>query len=102
VLWLRKLGGKFGLTTDRDGPYILLHDLSAVWQAVATLSWLAVQPFPHPLLEILEMWAITGQEEIFFIFSIQEGYSIRVWAQLRSFRKIGCKSGRMLSNPTLS
>lgn len=49
VLWLRKLGGKFGLKTDRDGPYILLRGLSAVWQCVATLSWLAVQPFPHHL-----------------------------------------------------
>jgi hypothetical protein len=47
VLWLRKLGGKFGLTTDRDGPYILLRGLSAVWQTVATLSWTAIQPFPH-------------------------------------------------------
>jgi len=49
VLWLRKLGGKFGLKTDRDGPYILLRGLSAVWQSVAALSWLAVQPFPHRL-----------------------------------------------------
>lgn len=49
VLWLRKLGGKLGLTTDRDGPYILLRGLSAVWQSVATLSWLAIQPFPHHL-----------------------------------------------------
>jgi hypothetical protein len=49
VLWLRKLGGKLGLKTDRDGPYILLRGLSAVWQSVATLSWLAVQPFPHHL-----------------------------------------------------
>jgi hypothetical protein len=47
VLWLRKLGGKLGLTTDRDGPYILLRGLSAVWQTVATLSWTAIQPFPH-------------------------------------------------------
>jgi hypothetical protein len=49
VLWLRKLGGKFGLKTDRDGPYILLRGLSAVWQSVAALSWLAIQPFPHHL-----------------------------------------------------
>jgi len=47
VLWLRKLGGKLGLTTDRDGPYILLRGLSAVWHTVATLSWTAIQPFPH-------------------------------------------------------
>ena len=34
VLWLRKLGDKFGLKTDRDGLYLLLCGLSAVWQAV--------------------------------------------------------------------
>jgi hypothetical protein len=51
VLWLRKLGGKLGLKTDRDGPYLLLRGLSAVWQTVATLSWTAIQPFPHHLFE---------------------------------------------------
>jgi hypothetical protein len=51
VFWLRKLGGKLGLKTDRDGPYILLRGLSAVWQCVATLSWLAIQPFPHHLFQ---------------------------------------------------
>jgi hypothetical protein len=51
VLWLRKLGGKLGLTTDRNGPYILLRGLSAVWQTVATLSWTAIQPFPHHLFQ---------------------------------------------------
>jgi hypothetical protein len=49
VLWLRRLGGKLGLKTDRDGPYILLRGLSAVWQTVATLSLTAIQPFPHHL-----------------------------------------------------
>lgn len=49
VLWLRQLGGKLGLKSDRDGPYILLRGLSALWQAMATLSWLAIQPFPHHL-----------------------------------------------------
>jgi hypothetical protein len=49
VLWLRKLGGKLGLKTHRDGPYILFRGLSAVWQSVATLSWLAIQPFPYHL-----------------------------------------------------
>jgi hypothetical protein len=49
VLWLRKLGGKLGLKSDRDGPDILLRGLSAVLQSVATLSWLAIQPFPHHL-----------------------------------------------------
>ena len=51
VLWLRKLGGKFGRKSDRDGPYILLRGLSAVLQSVATLSWLAIQPFPHHLFD---------------------------------------------------
>ena len=46
VLWLRQLGGKFGLKSDRDGPYILLRGLSAVWQALTTLSLLAVLPSP--------------------------------------------------------
>jgi hypothetical protein len=49
VLWLRKLGGKLGLKSDRDGPYILLRGLSAVWQSATTLSLLAVLPFPHHL-----------------------------------------------------
>lgn len=49
VLWLRKLGGKLGLSSDRDGPYLLLRGLSAVYQTVATLSWAAIQPFPHHL-----------------------------------------------------
>jgi hypothetical protein len=53
VLWLRKLGGKLGLKTDRDGAYILLRGLSAVWQTVATLSWTAIQPFPHQLFRAI-------------------------------------------------
>jgi hypothetical protein len=61
VLWLRKLGGKLGLSTDRDDPYILLRGLSAVYQTVAALSWTAIQPFPHPssLSEKCEVWVIT-------------------------------------------
>lgn len=51
VLWLRKLGGKLGLPSDRDGPYILLRGLSAVYQTVATLSWTFIQPFPHHLFQ---------------------------------------------------
>ena len=47
VQWLRKLGGKLGLKTDRDGPYIVLRGLGAVWQTVATLTLLAISPFPH-------------------------------------------------------
>ena len=49
VLWLRKLGGKLGLPSDRDGPYILLRGMSAVWQGAATLSLLLILPFPHHL-----------------------------------------------------
>ena len=51
VLWLRKLGGKLGLPSDRDGPYILLRGLSAIYQTAATLSWTAIQPFPHHLFQ---------------------------------------------------
>jgi hypothetical protein len=47
VLWLHQLGGKLGLSSDRDGPYILLRGLSAVIQTIATLSFLAIHPFPH-------------------------------------------------------
>ena len=47
VQWLRRLGGKLGLKSDRDGPYIMLRGLSAVWQTVAALTWLIVCPFPH-------------------------------------------------------
>ena len=47
VMWLRLLGGKLGLPIDRDGPYILLRGLQAVWQTVATLTLLALKPFPH-------------------------------------------------------
>lgn len=47
VQWLREVGGKLGLGIDRDGPYLLLRGLSAVWQTVATLTHLALHPFPH-------------------------------------------------------
>jgi len=52
VLWLRNLGGKLGLKSDRDGPYILLRGLSAVWLSVATLSLLSILPFPHHLFDV--------------------------------------------------
>jgi hypothetical protein len=45
--WLRKLGGKLELAFERDGPYVLLRGLSAVLQAVAALTHLALHPFPH-------------------------------------------------------
>jgi len=47
VQWLRESGGKLGLGIDRDGPYLLLRGLSAIWQTVATLTHLALHPFPH-------------------------------------------------------
>jgi hypothetical protein len=40
VAWLRRLGGKLGWAIDRDGPYLLLQGLAAVWQTVATLTHL--------------------------------------------------------------
>jgi hypothetical protein len=46
VLWLRRLGGKLGFSTDLDGPYVLLAGLSAVFITIATLSFAAHHPFP--------------------------------------------------------
>jgi hypothetical protein len=37
VLWLRQPGGKLGLTTYADGPYILLAGISAVWITLTTV-----------------------------------------------------------------
>jgi hypothetical protein len=47
VLWLRRLGGKLGLTSDLDGPNILLAGISAVFVATATLAFAAQYPFPR-------------------------------------------------------
>ena len=47
ILWLRQLGGKLGLKSDLDGPYVLLRGISAVWQTVSTLAFLANHPFPR-------------------------------------------------------
>ena len=49
VTWLRRLGGKLDLMIDRDGPYLVLRGLAALWQALVTLSWAATDPFPHHL-----------------------------------------------------
>jgi hypothetical protein len=49
VYWLRMLGGKLGLKTDRDGPYIILRGIGAVFITAATLSFTAISPFPHDL-----------------------------------------------------
>ena len=46
VLWLRQLGGKLGLSSDRDGPYWLLQGISAVIVSAMTLSFVALHPFP--------------------------------------------------------
>jgi hypothetical protein len=47
VLWLRRLGGKLGLSSDRDGPYVLLAGIRAVLISAATLSFVAQHPFPR-------------------------------------------------------
>jgi len=46
VLWLRQLGGKLGIPTDRDGPYWLLQGISALIVACMTLSFFFLHPFP--------------------------------------------------------
>ena len=46
VLWLRRLGGKLGLS-DRDGPYVLLAGIRAVFVTAATLAFAARYPFPR-------------------------------------------------------
>lgn len=47
VRWLRDLGGKLGLKSDRDGPYVLMRGISAVWQTTATLVFATHHPFPR-------------------------------------------------------
>ena len=44
VLWLRQLGGKLGLSADRDGPYWLLRGISAVIVTAMTLSFVFLHP----------------------------------------------------------
>ena len=46
ILWLRQLGGKLGIPTDRDGPYWLLQGISAVIVAAMTISFACLHPFP--------------------------------------------------------
>jgi len=45
VLWLRQLGGKLGLPSDRNGPYWLLQGISAVIVTSMTLSFAFLHPF---------------------------------------------------------
>lgn len=47
VLWLRRLGGKLGFSSDRDGPYVLLAGLRAVLVTAATLAFSTRYPFPR-------------------------------------------------------
>jgi hypothetical protein len=47
VLWLRRLGGKLGRSSDRDGPYVLLSGISAVFVTATTLAFVAQHPFPR-------------------------------------------------------
>lgn len=49
VLWIRRLGGKLGLATDLNGPYLVLRGLAALFQTASTLSFLRLHPFPRPL-----------------------------------------------------
>ena len=54
VLWIRQLGGKLGVPTDRDGPYWLLQGISAIIVTskvvgalpTMTLSFIFLHPFP--------------------------------------------------------
>jgi hypothetical protein len=47
VLRLRRLGGKLGLSSDLDGPYVLLAGIQAVLVTVATLAFATQHPFPR-------------------------------------------------------
>lgn len=47
IRWLRCLGGKLGMRIDRDGPYILLAGIRAVFVTAATLAYAAHHPFPR-------------------------------------------------------
>jgi hypothetical protein len=47
VLWLRRSGGKRGLSSDRDGSYILLAGVRAVLVTVAGLTFAAQYPRPR-------------------------------------------------------
>ena len=46
VRWLRLLGGKLDVASDRDGLYVLLRGISAVWQTAATMTFVTNHPFP--------------------------------------------------------
>ena len=46
VLWLRRLGGKLGHSSDCDGPYLLLQGIHALFITAATLAFAIQHPFP--------------------------------------------------------
>ena len=46
ILWLRQLGGKLGIPSDRDGPYWLLQGISAVIATCMTLPFFFLHPCP--------------------------------------------------------
>jgi hypothetical protein len=46
VRWLHLLGGKLGLSSDRDGPYWLLRGIAAVIVTAMTVSFISLHPFP--------------------------------------------------------
>ena len=46
VLWLRRLGGKLGHSSDCDGPYLLLQGIHALFITAATLAFATQHPFP--------------------------------------------------------
>ena len=47
ILWLRRLGGKLGRLSDRDGPCVLLAGIRAVLVTTATPTFAAQHPFPR-------------------------------------------------------
>jgi hypothetical protein len=47
ILWLRHLGGKLGISSDLDGPYVLLAGISAVFVTASTVAFAALHPFPR-------------------------------------------------------
>ena len=47
ILWLRHLGGKLGISSDLDGPYVLLAGISAVFITASTVAFAALHPFPR-------------------------------------------------------
>lgn len=47
LLWLRRLGGKLGRSSDLDGPYVLLAGMSAVFVTASTLAFATQHPFPQ-------------------------------------------------------